>query len=57
METKPLTTYVTELYVQLQEVWPSKYDVDYSHYTARGIMVHITDIDGQKYIMEIYPDE
>ncbi len=57
-ETKPLTTYVTEFYCQLSKGWPENYEIDYSHYTARGLMVHITDkIDSRKYIMEIYPDE
>ena len=70
-ETKTLTierrlhllkpTYPTYLFIQLSKVWPKdddEFEITGSHYTARGMMAHITDkTDGQKYIMEIYPDD
>ena len=49
----------TYLYLQLREVWPEdEYEITSAHYTAKGMMAHITDkTDGQKYLMEIYPVE
>ena len=51
-------TYSTYLFFQLYKIWPDEFEVINSHYTARGMMAHIIDKkDGQKYTMEIYPDE
>lgn len=50
----------TYIYFQLYKVWPKdedEFEITSAHYTAKGMMAHITDkTDGQEYIMEIYPN-
>lgn len=55
-EIKKLVTYSTYLFFQISD--DSEFQVTKAHYTSKGMMAHILDkTDGQKYIMEIYPDK
>ena len=50
-------TYSVEMFFEFRKVWPERYEITTVHYTAKGMMAHITDkTDGQKYLMEIYPE-